>query len=468
MTRPWSSLLAGTLAGSCLLLTATPALAADPPLPRERVVAEVLPAVTYLETRSEAVVRERGTGREIGTVAVTGSCSGVVVSTDGHIATAGHCVHPDDIRTAMARDLAVRLEARGLGPRDRLTAFILIRYEFEGRTPGTPIDRTVTAVRADGAGAETRMPARIVDAEPNRRGDVALLDVDATDLPAATLAPAGELTPGTPVTSVGYPADRDRALDPSRDPSWKDGTVSSVQTRSGVPFVEVSAAMAPGMSGGPAVDGRGRVIGLNSMGLGESGSFNFVTPTATLRTMLERHGVRTEPGPVDLAYRAGLDHRVTGENADAVAAFRETLRLRPDHGSAQDQLRLAEAAYAADGDASERRAMVWGIAGGALLLLLVATTVVVIVVRRRRRASGPMGPSGPGTGPMPPTGPPYPMGPLGPVTGPPTGPIPPAAWPYGPAPQGTHPRGPQPPVVSPFGPPSPPPEMPPSRADTVC
>ncbi|MEJ2861915.1 trypsin-like peptidase domain-containing protein [Actinomycetospora flava] len=457
MTRPWTSVLAGAVAGTALLLTAAPALAdtsartpAEPPHPRERVVAEVLPAVTYIETRSDAVVRERGTGREIGAVSVTGSCSGVVVSNDGHIATAGHCVHPDDIRNSMARDLAARLEARGVGPRDRLYAFILIRYEFQGRTPGTPIDRTVTAVRADSAGTETRMPARIVDAEPNRRGDVALLDVDGTDLPAATLAPAGELTPGTPVTSVGYPADRDRALDPSTAPSWKDGTVSSVQTRSGIPFVEVSAAMAPGMSGGPAVDGRGRVIGLNSMGLGESGSFNFVAPTSTLRTMLDRHGVRTEPGAVDLAYRAGLDHRITGENADAVAAFRETLRLRPDHGSAQEQLRLAEAAYATDGDVSERRATAWGIAGGAfLLLLLVGTVVTVVVVRRRRRGTGP------GAGPMPPMDPP-------------TGPIPPATWPYGPPPQGTYPRAPQPPVVSPFGPAAPTPEVPPSRADTVC
>ncbi|MEJ2889082.1 S1 family peptidase [Actinomycetospora aeridis] len=461
MTRPWSSVLAGVVAGSALLLTAAPALAttpAEPAYPRERVVAEVLPAVTYLETRSEAVVRERGSGREIGTVSVTGSCSGVVVSNDGHIATAGHCVHPDDIRNAMARDLAERLEARGVGPRDRLYAFILIRYEFEGRTPGSPIDRTVTAVRADSSsGAGTRMPARIVDAEPNRRGDVALLDVDATDLPAVTLAPAGDLTPGTPVTTVGYPADRDRALDPSREPSWKDGTVSSVQARGGIPFVEVSAAMAPGMSGGPAVDGRGRVIGLNSMGLDESGSFNFVAPTSTLSTMLDRHGVRTGPGPVDLAYRAGLDHRVSGENADAVAAFRETLRLRPDHGRAQEQLQLAEAAYLADGDASERPAMVWGVAGGAVLLLLVATTVTVIVVRRRRRAADPVGPQ-------------YPIGPQYPM-GPPTGPLPPATWPYGPPPQGTYPQAPQPPVVSPFGPPAPRTpahEEPPSRTDTVC
>jgi serine protease Do len=461
MSRPWMSVLAGAVAGASLLLTAPPAAAAVPPdgstPPRERVVADVLPAVTYLETRSEAVVRERGTGREIGTVSVTGTCSGVMVSSDGHIATAGHCVHPDDIRNGMARELAQRLEARGVGPRDRLYAFILIRYEFEGRTPGTPIDRTVTAVRADTAGAETRMPARIVDAQPNRRGDVALLDVDGTDFPTATLAPAAEPTPGTPITSVGYPAARDRAMDPSREPSWKDGTVSSVQTRGGIPFVEVSSAMAPGMSGGPAVDGSGRVIGLNSMGLAGTGSgsadaFNFVAPASTLRTMLDRHGVRAAPGPVDVAFRAGLDHRATGENTDAIEAFRETLRLRPDHGQARDQLALAEQGYARDGDASERQMLLWGVVGGAtLVVLLVGGVVTAILVRRRRRAAAPVPmTTWPGALPQSPYGGPYP-GPFGPAD-PPTGPIPPARLPQDPF------------TARPLTPA----DEPPSRTDTVC
>lgn len=443
MTRPWMSVLAGAVAGASLLLTAPPAAAAVPPAgsapPRERVVAEVLPAVTYVETRSDAVVRERGTGREIGTVGVTGTCSGVMVSGDGHIATAGHCVHPDDIRNAMARDLARQLEARGVGPRDRLYAFILLRYEFEGRTPGSPIDRTVTAVRADTAGTGTRMPARIVDAEPTRRGDVALLDVDGTDFPTATLAPGGDPTPGTPVTAVGYSGERDRATDPGRAPSWQDGTVSAVRTRGGVPILEISAGRAPGMSGGPSVDAAGRVVGLNSTRPGSADSFDVVAPTSTLRTMLDRHGVRAEPGPVDVAFRAGLDHRATGENADAVEAFRETVRLRADHGRARDQLALAEQAYAREGDASERRALLWGVLGGStLLVLLIGGVVTAIVVRRRRRATAVPG-AGPATWPAALPASPYgpsgglPHGPRGPVD-PPTGPIPVARLPHDPSP----------------------------------
>lgn len=406
------------LTGCTLLLAASPALAqTEPPLPRERVVAEVLPAVTYVETRSVGYVREKGTGRGIGTVSLTATCSGVIVSGDGHVATAGHCVDPTDVTDSLRRRLAAEVVARGTGTPTTVLAFILARYDVGGPIPGSPVEPDVTVVRADASGPEKRLDATIVDSLPNERGDVALLDVDAVDLPTAPLAPAGEITPGTPVTAVGYPADRDRVMDPSRAPSWKDGTVSSTQARDGVPFVEVSADMAPGMSGGPTVDARGRVIGLNSMGVGDSGAFNFLAPTATLRTMLERHGVRTEPGPVDTRYRAGLDALAAGENADAVADLREVLRLRPDHDRAARQLTVAEQAYATAGDVSEDRARTRTIVAvsvvGFLLLAGAVVTTVLLVRRSRRRAfpaTGPIGPFPAGH----PSGP-FPTMPAGPV-----------------------------------------------------
>ena len=116
--------------------------------------------------------------------------------------------------------------------------------------------------------------------------------------------------------------------------------------------------MAPGMSRGPTVDARGRVVGLNSMGVGDSGAFNFLAPTSTLRTMLERRGVRTEPGPVDTRYRAGLDAPGRRrERGRTVADLREVLRLRPDHARAAAQLhRRSSRPYATVGDVSEDRA----------------------------------------------------------------------------------------------------------------
>ncbi len=438
MKRALTTLLTGVVVGSSLLVTAGPAAAqTEPALPRERLVAEVVPAVTYVQTRATGWVREKGTGREIGTVRLTGTCSGVLVSGDGHVATVGHCVDAadltDSLRGQLAREVAATPDATGTPA--QYEAFILARYDIGGPAPGSPVDRDVTVVRADASGPERRLDARIVDSLPNERGDVALLDVDGENLPTAPLAPAGDPTPGTPVTAVGYPADRERLMDPSRDPSWKDGTVSSVQTRDGVPFVEVSADMAPGMSGGPAVDAQGRLVGLNSMGIGDSGAFNFLAPTSTLRAMLERNGVRTGPGAVDVRYRAGLDALAVGENADAIAAFTDVTRLRPDHARAAEQLTAAQQAYATDGDASEDRTRtLLLVAGGIAVLLLVGggvLTAVLLVRRSRRRAAaafpttGPIGPfptagfpAGHPSGPFPTPGPGHPGSSGGPVPAP--------------------------------------------------
>ncbi|MDL5156805.1 S1 family peptidase [Actinomycetospora termitidis] len=448
-----TTLLTATVVGGALLTTAVPAAAqTDPVMPRERLVAEVLPAVTYVETRATGWVREKGTGREIGTVRLTGTCSGVVVANDGHVATAGHCVDAadltDSLRTRLAGDVATTPGATGTPA--QYEAFILGRYDIGGPTAGSPIERRVSVVRADASGPEKRLDATIVDSLPNERGDVALLDVDGENLPAAPLAPAGDPTPGTPVTAVGYPADRDRLMDPSRDPSWKDGTVSSVQTRDGVPFVEVSADMAPGMSGGPAVDARGRVIGLNSMGIGDSGAFNFLAPTSALRSMLERNGVVTEPGPVDTRYRAGLDALAAGENADAIAALTEVTRLRPDHTQAAKQLTTAQQAYAAVGDASENRTRTLVIVAASVTAFLVlvggALTAVLLVRRSRRRhpafpTTGPIAfPAGHPSGPFPTAG-----GPAGHPSGPIPAPFATPPWGTAPAP-GPHPEEPAPTV----------------------
>lgn len=433
MKRALTTLLTGAVVGSALLVTAGPAAAqTEPALPRERLVAEVAPAITYVQTRATGWVREKGTGREIGTVRLTGTCSGVIVSNDGHVATADHCVDAADLTDSLRRRLAgdVAASPAATGTAGQYEAFILARYDLGGPTPGTPVQRDVTVVRADASGPERRLDARVVDSVPLERGDVALLDVDGENLPAAALAPAGDPTPGTPVTAVGYPADRDRLMDPSRDPSWKDGTVSSVQTRDGVPFVEVSADMAPGMSGGPAVDARGRVIGLNSMGIGDSGAFNFLAPTATLRSMLERNGVRNAPGPVDLRYRAGLDALAAGENADAMAAFADVTRLRPDHTRAAAALTAAQQAYATDGDASERRTRTLLLVGGGVGLLVLlgggALATVLLVRRSRRRAVPADAPATGPVGPFPPAG--FPAGhPSGPF--PTAGPVAPFATP---------------------------------------
>lgn len=94
--------------------------------------------------------------------------------------------------------------------------------------------------------------------------DVALLRVDATDLPAATLGDSGSLRVGQFVLAVGH------ALGLPGGPTVSLGVVSALaRPMPGTDFVfegmvQTDAAINPGNSGGPLVDLGGRVVGINT------------------------------------------------------------------------------------------------------------------------------------------------------------------------------------------------------------
>ena len=85
-------------------------------------------------------------------------------------------------------------------------------------------------------------------------------------------------------------------MDPKRiqQPSFKTGTVSSRQVQpTGAPTLEINAQVVSGMSGGPTVNERGHVVGVNSFGVGDGKvGFEFITDTQSLRSLLQRNGVQ--------------------------------------------------------------------------------------------------------------------------------------------------------------------------------
>jgi serine protease Do len=364
----------------------------------EKVSSRVQPGILYMETKWTGRVYDPSYGWVGGpgkTFHSTSSCSGFFVSPEGHFVSAGHCVE------------------RSFGRQDVLVEAAEWSFRRESWTPETTVedvikialeswkvhsvedparhgaDRAITAaygVEIAGIPSGKALPARVLGARPFDQGDVALLKVEAENVPVLELAPDAEIEVGTEVVSVGYPANVDMVTDATFDPSFKEGSISSEKTiHDGLMRVyEISGAMAGGMSGGPTVDLRGRVIGVNSFGATyETEAFNFVSPAAEVDELLRDKGVENRLGRINSTYREGLAAYYAGDREAALAAFDEVLAVVGSHEFAQQfrakALRLPRA---------QTGGTPLALVGGLVALVLVALAAGVLVLLRRRGRPG--------------------------------------------------------------------------------
>lgn len=380
--------------------SAPSALAGPPPAtPLEKVSSVVQPGIVYLETRWRGRVYDPVYGPVGGRDKVfksTTSCSGFFVNPDGHFVSAGHCVEPQLGRKEVLRAAAewfFEHVARDAGFSRRDVIDVALEFwkvrSAEDRSRHQPDRRVSGAYGVDVGGLPTgkALPARVLGIRGFDEGDVALLKIEVENAPALELAADAGVEVGTEVVSVGYPGSVDLVTDQTFDPSFKEGSISSQKTRDGglVRAFEVSAAVSSGMSGGPTVDLRGRVIGLNSFRpMGESQPFNFVSPSSEVEALLSDKGVENQLGKSNAIYREGLAAYYAGDREKALAKLDEVLGLVRSHELAQEfrtkALRLPKAPRPTNGSSLPLLA-----GGGALGLAILAVVALVARGRRRRR-----------------------------------------------------------------------------------
>ena len=119
-----------------------------------------------------------------------------------------------------------------------------------------------TEVKVRFAGETEPRLAQVLASDPGN--DLALLKIEATDLKPATFAQPGTIRVGDGVIAIGY------ALDLDGGPTVTTGIVSALKrtiiTESGAlnGLIQTDAAISSGNSGGPLVNFRGEVIGINT------------------------------------------------------------------------------------------------------------------------------------------------------------------------------------------------------------
>ena len=178
--------------------------------------------------------------------------SGVIVSPDGYILTANHVVQG-------ATEISVKVQ-----------------------------------------GDSKKYKAKVIGTDPLT--DIAVLKIDASNLPAITLGDSSQLEVGDIVLAIGNPFGVGQTVtmgivsalgrtsfpfdEPNSYPRYKD-------------FIQTDAAINPGNSGGALVDADGRLVGINTMiitsesihGLGELGGnegIGFAVPIDLARNVMEQ------------------------------------------------------------------------------------------------------------------------------------------------------------------------------------
>jgi serine protease Do len=394
------ALAAAVVAGFASPHAAQAAGAAKPTTtPLERVQALVQPSIVYLQITFRGSVYDTYNKTWVNDgepFESTAQCTGFVVNPNGYIATAGHCVEIDDSAKAgiLGAAVAWEYENRSHYERKDIPLEDLEQFATDDWRVREP-EREVYAaygVAASGLGTGKALPALVQGIRASDKGDAALLKINARDLTPLQLAPDRDLSVGTEVVSIGYPASVDLVADETFDPSFKEGTISSKKTIENglLQTYEISAAVSGGMSGGPTVDLQGRVIGMNSFGIvGESQAFNFVMPADITRSVLADKGVGNELGAVGNAYRAGVNGYFAGNRAVALTNLDKVLNLVPSHELAQEFRRKAVTLPVAKAASGGGGGLPIALLAGIAALLLLGGGTAFMLMRRRSRPSLP-------------------------------------------------------------------------------
>jgi serine protease Do len=168
-----------------------------------------------------------------------GMGSGFVISTDGYIVTNNHVVEGAD-------KVVVRFSDRS---------------EFDAEVIGT-----------------------------DPRSDLALLKVDAKDLPRLKLGKAGDLDVGEWVLAIGSPFGLDYSVT-AGIVSAKGRSLPTKENDNYVPFIQTDVAINPGNSGGPLFNLDGEVVGVNSQIFTRSGGsigLSFAIPASVVVNVVEQ------------------------------------------------------------------------------------------------------------------------------------------------------------------------------------
>jgi serine protease Do len=319
--------------------------------PAEKRTMELGPAVVLVVVTYQVTAAWEANGQQQGMkVPYTLTGTGFIYRPDGYIITNGHVVADsnmkdqqaqEEVQTRIKRDILGEFErklGRPLSDQAKFELLRLIRLSYS-----IPELKVYLANRVS-YNAEIKVYSDPI----TRHGkDVAVLKIDASNLPTVPLGNSDNVHVQEPITVIGYPGAASPlglsvlGVESLFVPTVTNGHVSAVKTDyKGTPVIQSDAAITHGNSGGPAFNEAGEVIGIATFGP-EVAGFNFFVPINTAWEFVRQAGTKPEAGLFNDLWAKALDTYDAGQCETAKKRFDSVLRIMPN---LPDATRLSAAA----------------------------------------------------------------------------------------------------------------------------
>lgn len=198
--------------------------------------------------------------------------------------------------------------------------------------------------------------------------DVCSLSVSGVSAPAVVIGSTKTLKVGAKVYAIGAPKGLELTL--------SDGIVSSLREVDGGQYIQTTAAISPGSSGGGLFDENGALVGLTTFYLAEGQNLNFAVPVEWVKELPKRsvktatdaqtvtqwlnkaaelesrkdwkallnhvqRWTQAQPGSGMAWYILGIAYKKVDQTAKAIDAYQQALRIDPEDAGAWFNLGFA-------------------------------------------------------------------------------------------------------------------------------